>query len=83
VVSGSVTGTTPGDAGTAFTGGGGGAGAAGGNPSITGGAGGSGIVILAYPTAYANAYSTSGSVTRSAAAGNVIYTIQGSGTITF
>jgi len=65
-------------AGTPNTGGGGG-GAGQGN---AGAAGGSGIVILSYPTTY-NSATVTGAVYTTTSGGNYIYTFIGNGTITF
>jgi hypothetical protein len=78
---GRVTGTTPGDAGSANTGGGGG-GVGGGEGNIinSGGAGGSGIVIVSVVAAAA---STTGSPTYTTSGGRHIYQFTGTGSITF
>jgi hypothetical protein len=47
-----------------------------------GGSGGSGVVVIAYPSAYKDATAT-GTYTKTTAGGNTIYTFTGSGTITF
>jgi hypothetical protein len=48
----------------------------------TGGTGGSGVVIISYPSGYRLA-TTTGTVTQTTSGGNYIYTFTGSGTITF
>ncbi len=48
-----------------------------------GGNGGSGIVIIAYPTSFAPAAATTGSPTVTTSGGNRIYTFTGNGSITF
>jgi hypothetical protein len=70
-----------GSAGVANTGGGGGG--AGGTTNPSGFAGGSGIVILAYPSTYPTAASTTGSPTVTTTGGYRVYTFTGGGTITF
>jgi hypothetical protein len=51
--------------------------------SVTlGGAGGSGIVVVAYPSGYKDATAT-GTYAKTTSGGNTIYTFTGSGTITF
>jgi len=74
------TGTGAGANGQVNSGGGGGGGGYTNSPQ--GGKGGSGIVILSYPTSFANA-STTGSPTYSESGGNRIFKFTGSGTITF
>jgi hypothetical protein len=49
----------------------------------TSGAGGSGIVIIRYPSSYKLAASTTGSPTQTSANGYIIYTWTSSGSITF
>ena len=71
-----------GNSGTVNTGGGG-AGGSGGSPGYVPGSGGSGIVIISYPSIYANASITTGSPTITLANGNTIYTFTGTGSITF
>ena len=73
--------TILGSAGVANTGGGGGG--AGGASSPSGFAGGSGIVILAYPSTFPAAASTTGSPTVTTTGGYRVYTFTGGGTITF
>jgi hypothetical protein len=65
----------------ANTGGGGGGGAN--NPQAAGGVGGSGIVILRYPSYLAPATSTTGSPEMIIAGAWRVYTFVASGTITF
>jgi hypothetical protein len=48
-----------------------------------GGAGGSGIVIISYPTIYGPARATTGSPSIYIAGSNWVYRFTGSGTITF
>jgi hypothetical protein len=67
-----------GNAGMANTGGGGGGGG-----GLTGAAGGSGIVIIAYPDKYATATATTGSPTVTTSGGYRIYAFTGNGSITF
>ena len=74
-----ATGST-GSNGSANTGGGGGAAYAQGNAS---GSGGSGIVIIRYPSSYKLAVSTTGSPTQTTANGYIVYTFTSSGSITF
>jgi len=85
-------GGTGGTAGTAATaqsgttntgGGGGGAGHNFTTNTNVGGNGGSGIIILSYSDAFANAISTTGSPTFTISGGKKIYTFTGSGSITF
>ena len=57
-------------------------GGAGGYPNINPKAGGSGVVIISYPTTYSMA-TTTGSPMYSESGGNRIFTFTGSGTITF
>jgi hypothetical protein len=79
---GSTTGVA-GLAGTANTGGGGGGGG-GGYPSLpAGGNGGSGVVIIRYSDAYADAKSTTGSPTFTQTGGYKIYKFTSNGSITF
>jgi hypothetical protein len=68
-------------AGTVNTGGGGGG--AGGDTYQVGGNGGSGVVIIRYPSNYADAASTTGSPTFTNTGGYKIYKFTGSGSITF
>jgi hypothetical protein len=68
-----------GTSGTANTGGGGGSR----NGSVASGSGGSGVVIIRYPDAFANASSTTGSPTLTTTGGYKIYTFNASGTITW
>jgi hypothetical protein len=63
---------------TANTGGGGG-----GARDAQGSSGGSGIVIVRYPTSFSPALSTTGSPTITLANGFIIYRFTGSGSITF
>jgi hypothetical protein len=65
----------------ANTGGGGGGGAN--NPQAAGGTGGSGIVILRYPSYLAQATSTTGSPEMVVTGAWRVYTFVASGTITF
>jgi len=76
------TGATVGLNGSVNTGGGGGGGNGAVNGSYLGGTGGSGIVILAYPSTYATAASTTGSPTLTTANGYNVYTFTASGSIT-
>ena len=55
----------------------------GGGQNWYGGTGGSGIVIIRYPTIYKLATSTTGSPTQTTANGYYIYTFTASGSITF
>jgi hypothetical protein len=59
-----------------------GGGGGGGGEVYTGGTGGSGIVIISYPTTIP-ASITTGSVSYSVSGGNRIYTFTGSGTIRY
>jgi hypothetical protein len=71
--------------GTANTGGGGGGGGGNGNYVSFGANGGSGVVIIAYPTTYPAAAGTTGSPTYSTVSrtGYHVYTFTASGSITF
>ena len=71
-----------GTAGAANTGGGGG-GSGNDSTGAVSGAGGSGIVVLSYPTSYPVAASTTGSPSLSTINGNIIYKFTASGSITF
>jgi hypothetical protein len=64
---------------------GGGGGSSGGTPANNeyGGAGGSGVVIIAHPTAYATATTSGANVAVVTVSGNIIYKFFDSGTITF
>jgi len=75
-------GSAAGSAGTANTGGGGGGGAFNGSTTAAN-AGGSGIVVLSYPSYYPTAASTTGSPSLSTINGNNIYKFTSSGSITF
>jgi hypothetical protein len=57
--------------------------AGGGNGAETAGSGGSGIVIIRYPTLYRLDESTTGSPTQTTSNGYYIYTFTASGSITF
>jgi hypothetical protein len=74
------TGATASTAGTTNRGGGGGGG--GYSPGNAGSAGGSGVVVISYPTGYKLATAT-GTYTQTTSGGNYIFTFTGSGTITF
>jgi hypothetical protein len=54
----------------------------GGGP-VGGGAGGSGVVIISYPTAYANATVLGSNVITTAVNGNIIHSFYASGNILF
>ena len=75
--------STPAQSGIANTGGGGGGGASNDFRNATGGAGGSGIVVLRYPSYLKQAASTTGSPTYYQALGYNVYIFYASGTITF
>ena len=78
---GTTTGTAT--AGSVNTGGGGGGAGLNGITSGNAAAGGSGVVIISYPTSYGLATSTTGSPTQTTSGGNYIYKWTGSGSITF
>jgi hypothetical protein len=73
---------TPGGAAVVNSGGGGG-GSSWTSGSRLGGSGGSGIVIISYPSSYAFASATTGSPTVTVTGGNIVYSFTSSGSITF